>query len=636
MIEEYKLAKKLGQKQVKKALAANEFPYPVLLDEVLEDQKTEGEVHLGITDIPLSLVVGVKESSRSMAFSKDFLPLLDEDSEFAYKWCSLYRAQLDEGIRDAVKVYEYKNRFYVAEGNKRVSVLKYLKQPIIRAEITRILPERNNTDESRLYYDFVKFNKLTGLNSLLFSVPGSYDKLLHFLEKSWDDKWNDEEISHLAAVFHYFSQTYTEINKETKAEITGDAFLRFLDIFPYNEFKRGGSSSIENELKTMKNELTQDALAGNVEHVMEPEKVKKPIIRTPIVGALLMPSRKKVKAAFIYQESINSSGWVYFHEKGRLGVEKIFEDELETVCYENVMPGEETENVIIQAIEAGCTVIFTTTASMMQATMKAALKNPEIVFFNCSLNYPYRKVRTYQARVYEAKFLEGIIAGSIAETDAIAYEAYYPMYGEIANINAFSLGVQLVNPKAKIKLYWDWQKAKSDKEYEERIVSAKEENFLGNTEYRIGLFGKENGEILRYAAAIIDWEKFYEHILRLIIEGNWKKVAPKDAGTINYWWGFSAGVLKLLYSDNLPKGTKRLVENYKSFIAQGCFNPFEGVICDQNGEEHGKAGESFSVDEIVNMNWLCENVIGSIPTREELSKDAINHMGMLSLEGGRE
>ena len=80
---------------------------------------------LGLVDIPAESIVGTKTSGRHTAFAANFMPLLEEDTEFAVKWSNLCEAHLEEGIHTPIIAYEYLNKFYVQEGNKRVSVLKY-------------------------------------------------------------------------------------------------------------------------------------------------------------------------------------------------------------------------------------------------------------------------------------------------------------------------------------------------------------------------------------------------------------------------------------------------------------------------------------------------------------------------------
>ena len=86
------------------------------------------------------------------------------------------------------------------------------------------------------------------------------------------------------------------------------------------------------------------------------------------------------------------------------------------------------------------------------------MEHPEVKILNCSLNEPSKHIRTYYARMYEAKFISGMVAGAMAENDKIAYVADYPIYGMIANINAFALGANCVNPRAKVYLVWSTKK----------------------------------------------------------------------------------------------------------------------------------------------------------------------------------
>lgn len=97
-------------------------------------------------------IVGTRARGRTNAFAADFMPLLPENSEFARKWYALCEAHLsDEGLRDPVSCYEYMGRFYVREGNKRVSILKYFGATAIPAFVTRILPADKSTPEGQAY-----------------------------------------------------------------------------------------------------------------------------------------------------------------------------------------------------------------------------------------------------------------------------------------------------------------------------------------------------------------------------------------------------------------------------------------------------------------------------------------------------
>ena len=111
----YKEALKLGQKEYRSAVAENINPYLPVLDEIVPPEKALTGIRVGVVQIPMWFVVGTKTGGRVSAFSKSFLPLLDEGTEFADKWEALYRSHLSEGIRDPIKAYEYLNRYGVVD-----------------------------------------------------------------------------------------------------------------------------------------------------------------------------------------------------------------------------------------------------------------------------------------------------------------------------------------------------------------------------------------------------------------------------------------------------------------------------------------------------------------------------------------
>ena len=121
-------------------------------------------------------------------------------------------------------------------------------------------------------------------------------------------------------------------------------------------------------------------------------------------------------------------------------------------------------------------------------------------------------------------------------------------------------------------------------------------------------------------------------MIRTIMDGTWKydDNAPEKKA-INYWWGMSAGVLDVLYSKNLPLGTKRLVEVLRQTICSGSFYLFSGIMYDQNGTIKNEANQRMSPDSIATMDWLVDNIIGTIPKMDELydyAKPVTNQQGV--------
>ena len=188
--EHYQKALKQGRKSHRESVHQGQYPYLRALDDFLEDSLVAGQVDLGVIEIPMDMIVGTKTAGRTNSFSSDFMPLLNEHSEFGWKWRKLCEAHLgEEGIRDPIRCYEYLGRFYVQEGNKRVSVMKYFGASTIPGYVIRILPVHAPTTEILCYYEFVHNYPLTKLYQIQFTRLGSFPKLQAALGYEADHVW---------------------------------------------------------------------------------------------------------------------------------------------------------------------------------------------------------------------------------------------------------------------------------------------------------------------------------------------------------------------------------------------------------------------------------------------------------------
>lgn len=619
--EDYVKAYKAGKREYQSRLMKGEAPTLKVLDEILPPRGSYSEVPLGLVQIPIDQIVGTKTGGRSSAFAANFMPIIRENSEFAHKWESLCASHESEGIRDPIKAYEYMNKFYVEEGNKRVSVLKYFEAVSVPGIVTRILPPRTNEKENRIYYEFVDFYELSGINYIWFSEPGSFAKLQAAVGKEPADLWNDDDKLNFSSVFSRFTAEF-EAKGGKKLSITpGDAFLAFIGIYSYDSLVDKTRNEIKELVTKSWEEFCLQEEEDQIDLKMNPTEEK-----ASLLNRLLPLSSPKMKVAFIYEKTPTSSAWTYAHELGRLHLDQTFSDEISTVYYENVNK-DSIEDAIAKAIEEGCNIIFTTTPTFVKASVKAAIDHPSVKILNCSLNTSHRYIRNYYARMHEAKFLMGAIAGAMTENDRLGYLADYPLQGSIANINAFALGAKMINPRAMVYLEWSTKKDTDSMENLRRnqvsIVSGKDMVIPEEASRFFGLYNMEGAYPRSLAMPLWHWGKFYERLIRTIMDGTWKyddNTAAKKA--INYWWGMSAGVIDVICSQNLPIGTKRLVELLKSTILSGEFNPFSGILYSQKGVVQNDPNRSLTPEEIVTMDWLAENIIGDIPKMGELQEEA--------------
>ncbi len=295
------------------------------------------------------------------------------------------------------------------------------------------------------------------------------------------------------------------------------------------------------------------------------------------------------------------------------------------------------ENAVELAIASGCNMIFTTGPQMANQSVRSAVRHPEVKIYNCSIKMSYSSICTYYGRMYEAKFLLGAIAAAMTKSDKLGYVADYPIFGTLANINAFAMGARMINPYVKVYLEWSRTRTSTPlarlEEAGITYISGEEMITPDRASREYGLYVKHrDGTLENLAAPIWHWGKFYERIVKSVCRGAGELQGMKGKKAVNYWWGMSAEVIDVIYSQNLPHGIHRLIDFLKHSIRAGSFHPFDGLIYSQNGKIQCEEGGSLSAEQIISMDWLAENVIGEIPAFEELTDEA---QALVRLQGVR-
>ena len=630
---DYEKAQKLGKKEYQHRMLHGMRPTLEVLDDILPGRGSFSEVPLGLVQIPADQIVGTKTGGRSNAFAANFMPILKDDTEFARKWATLCESHLEEGIREPIKAYEYMNKFYVLEGNKRVSVMKYFDVVSIPGTVIRIVPKRTEEKENKIYYEFLEFYELSKINFIWFSEEGSFAKLQKAVGKSVGEVWSDDDRLDFSSIYTRFSKEYKEKDKDRLRITVGDAFLALIELYGYKQVQDKTTKELKNMISRNWEEFKLLEKHDAIDLKLQPNNEKKPLL------SLILPSSmNSLKIGFIYEKTAGSSAWTYAHELGRLHLEQVFPGQVHTVYYENITK-DTIDETIEDAIAKGCDIVFATTPAFVQACVKA-VAHPTVRILSCSLNTSHRYIRTYYARMHEAKFLMGAIAGAMAANDKAAYVADIPVYGTIANINAFALGARMINPRVEVYLEWTAKKNQDIYEKIKRIgagcISGKDMVIPEDASRDYGLYCLEDDEAVNLAMPLWHWGKFYEQLVRAVMDGTWKyDDDPSDKKAINYWWGMSSGVVDVVCSQKLPIGTKRLVEFLKETISRGEFNPFSGILYSQEGIVQADPNYSLSPEEIATMDWLADNVIGSVPRDDELRetvKPTVSQQGIKKKE----
>ncbi|MBQ7219114.1 MAG: hypothetical protein IJS27_06355, partial [Ruminococcus sp.] len=207
----------------------------------------------------------------------------------------------------------------------------------------------------------------------------------------------------------------------------------------------------------------------------------------------------------------------------------------------------------------------------------------------------------------------------------LGYVCDYPIYGQIAGINAFALGAKMTCPKAQVYLEWSGIKgaeaaARSLREQNIRIISSQDTaRFLKDDRMSFGLSYISGEDRRLLANPVWKWGKYYEEILNRYLDTSMQEEYEKSNKALNYYWGMSAGVADIVYSDALETSSKHFCELLKDSLIHNIFTPFRTPLTAQSGEVIGEGEPSLTLKEIITMDYLVENVVGDIPQYEELS-----------------
>ena len=372
------------------------------------------------------------------------MPLLSADSEFAAKWTELCAAHLsDEGIRDPVRCYEYMGRFYVQEGNKRVSVLKSFRAPSVPGYVTRVIPAYSDDEAVVIYYEFLDFYRLSGIYQVYFSRRGGFAKLQAALGFDPDHVWTEDERRRFQSAFHYFKDAFYKLGGKKLPITVADALLVWLSYYPIGSIKELTVPEITKTLSAIWSDLKAKTQGEPIEvSTDDAEEAPSKGILNRIFGSVFLPNHLNV--AFINRPDPIHSNWISGHDLGRRTLEA--------------------------AMSARSPSAATT--SNPTATWTPSWSRPPRTARRSSSSPPRPHLRLPQARRASSgdkgpqllrrhalprrahlllphlrgKFITGAIAGAMTKSDRIGYIASNPIFGVPAGINAFALGARLTNP----------------------------------------------------------------------------------------------------------------------------------------------------------------------------------------------
>ncbi|GAB4526791.1 MAG: hypothetical protein Kow0063_01380 [Anaerolineae bacterium] len=345
------------------------------------------------------------------------------------------------------------------------------------------------------------------------------------------------------------------------------------------------------------------------------------------------------KVAFVYVAPIGDLGWTWAHDQGRLMVEEEFGDKVETAYIENVPEGPEAERVIRDFAQKGYDLIITTSFGYMDPTITVAQEFPDTWFVHISGYKTAENVSTVFGRIYQPRYLSGLVAGAATQSNIIGYVAAFPIPEVIRGINAFTLGVREVNPDAEVRVVWTntWFGPPEEKEAAEALLAegadviAQHQDTTEPQKAAADAGAVSIGYDSDMAAFVGDtvltspvwnWGVKYVDIVRRVMEGTYSSES--------YWGGLADQVVDLApLSDRVPDEIKALVEERKSLLASGAWDVFCGPIKGANGKLVVAEGNCLTDEEMLSMDYFVEGVVGEAPAEapEGLGQPSDKAMG---------
>jgi simple sugar transport system substrate-binding protein len=333
-------------------------------------------------------------------------------------------------------------------------------------------------------------------------------------------------------------------------------------------------------------------------------------------------SKSPVKAAFVYVTPVFEAGWTHQHDQGRKAVEKALGAAVKTTVVDNVAEGADSERVVRDLAQQGHDVIFTTSFGYMEPTLKVAKEFPNVKFESITGYKTDVNVSVANARYYEGRYLAGVAAGRMTQSNVAGYVAGFPIPEVLQGLNAFTLGMRSVNPKAQVKVIWlnSWFDPAKERDAAFALFNQSVDVISFHTASNaVMVAAQERGKMAiayhsdmrkvapdaQLMAVTHEWGAYYTQRVSDVQKGQWR--------TGNVWSGLKEGMIRVGdFGPKLPAKVRDEIVKLQQDIAQGKRHPFQGPIADNEGKTILAIGQKLSDVQILNMNYGVAGVVGKI------------------------
>lgn len=346
-----------------------------------------------------------------------------------------------------------------------------------------------------------------------------------------------------------------------------------------------------------------------------------------LVAAMAVPTAvmadDPLNVGFVYVGPIGDHGWSYQHDQGRLALEEHFGEQVQTTYVENVSEGADAERTIRRLAQAGNDVIFTTSFGFMNATTRVAEDYPDKTFLHATGYKRADNLGTYLSVTYEGRYVTGVAAGMVTETDKLGYIASFPIPEVIRDINATYLAAKSVNPDVELKVVWvnTWFDPAKEADAANTLMDQGVDVIVQHTDSPAPLMAAEKrgnwgvgqasdmehfGPDAHLLSVVNNWGPYYIDTVQDVMDGDW---ASED-----HWGGMGEGTIEIAsITERLSAEQRQKVDEVIAAIKSGELHPFTGPLKDQSGTLRVPEGVSMTHEELASMDWYVEGMTSSLP-----------------------
>ncbi|HET9207778.1 MAG TPA: BMP family ABC transporter substrate-binding protein [Burkholderiaceae bacterium] len=327
-----------------------------------------------------------------------------------------------------------------------------------------------------------------------------------------------------------------------------------------------------------------------------------------------------LKVAFVYVTPVGQAGWTYQHDLGRREMERALGAAVQTTVVEDVAEGPDAERVMRDLATQGHRLIFATSFGYLEPALRVAADFPALRIEHAGGYKTASNLNTYNVRAYEARWLAGRLAAMNSQRGVAGYVAGFPVPEVMQGLNAFTLGMRSVNPKATVRVVWlnSWFDPAREREAALALVNQGADVLANHTaspavatvaeEKKVRLIANQSdmsafAPNAQLAAVTPRWGGYYTQVARDVLAARWK-VAPM-------WGGVRSGLVDLSAIDARlpPRQTQALDVARRSLVdARGAV--FAAPLVDQQGRMRLEQG-ALDDEAIARMDWLVQGVVGS-------------------------